>query len=117
MSKHGTIRSIRVTLATEYLDRLPVYQASSQARILVREPARLLYESRSHALMLGSDRVIDARVEAALGGTDLVEKHELDVLRTHVKSESRQSVEVVGNGDELRDDDVVACYKMSTRHS
>ena len=116
MRKHGTIRFVRVTLATPYLDHLPVCQALSQAGILVRVPARFLDESRSHALMLGSGRLIDARMEAALGRTEVVEQHELDVLRTDFKSESRQSVEILGIGDELRYDDVVASNKMNARH-
>ena len=66
VSEHGAIRRVRVALDTAYLDRVPIFQAARQARVLVRVSACLLNELRSDALMLDQARIIHARVEATL---------------------------------------------------
>jgi hypothetical protein len=115
--EHRTIRLVRVALDAADLDRFPVCQASGQARILVRLSTRRLDELRRHALMLGPERVVDARVEAMLGCAQVIEQCELDVSRMDLTRKFREPVEIFGVRDELRYDHVVAGNKMDARHA
>src|SRR5215203_2989025 len=115
MGKHGTVRTLRVTLDAAHLHRAATGEAPDETGVLVGVPARLLDDRRGHPLMLGPDGVVHAGVEATLRRPGLVDQDELDVPRPDLPGEAGQPVEVAAVRDELGDDDVMAGAEMRAR--